>query len=413
MTSRERILASLNHQQPDRMSIDFGGHRSSGIMAIAYNKLKRHLGIETSDIYVYDMMQQLAVIEPELVDYFGVDTVELGRAFMTDEADWKEWVLPDGTPCKIPKYMNLEKRGDDWLLLNKSGKPIFIQKKGSLYFEQMFYPYLDCNPHKQDFSDLEEALAHLSGLPTPGDHIPQDKNGLSFLASQAKTFRQSTDRAIIGLFGGNMFELGQVLYRMDNFLLNQMMYLDAMHLFLGKVSELHLANLEKWLSAVGSYIDVVLFGDDFGGQTGPLISLDMYREFYKPLQKKLWTRAKELTGAKVLLHSCGGIEVFLEDFIDNGLDAVNPVQISSAGMDARLLKKKYGGRFTLWGGGCDTQSVLPGATPEQVKVHVLQQLDILAPGGDFVFQQVHNIMANVPPENIVAMFEAVREWSNR
>ena len=413
MTSRERILASLNHQQPNRPPIDFGGHRSSGIMAIAYNKLKRHLGIETSDIYVYDMMQQLAVIEPEVLDYFGVDTVELGRAFMTDEADWKEWVLPDGTPCKIPKYMNLEKRGDDWLLLNKSGKPIFIQKKGSLYFEQMFYPYLDRDPHEQNFSDLEEALAHLSGLPTPGDHIPQDKSGLSSLISQAKAFRQSTDRAIIGLFGGNMFELGQVLYRMDNFLLNQMMYPDAMHLFLGKACELHLANLEKWLSAVGSYIDVVLFGDDFSGQTGPLISLDMYREFYKPLQKKLWTRAKELTGAKVLLHSCGGIEVFLEDFIDNGLDAVNPVQISSAGMDARLLKKKYGGRITLWGGGCDTQSVLPGATPEQVKVHVLQQLDILAPGGDFVFQQVHNIMANVPPENIVAMFEAVREWSNR
>ena len=370
MTSRERILTSLNHKQPDRVAVDFGGHRSSGIMAIAYNNLKKHLGVDTGDIYIYDMMQQLAVIEPDILDHFEIDTVELGRGFMMDDSEWKEWVLPDGTPCKIPKYMQLEKQGDDWLLLNKVGKPIFIQKKGSLYFEQMFYPYLDCDLGVHDFSDLEEALDELSGLPTPGDHFSLDEVGLKRLTAGAAALRNSTDRAIIGLFGGNMFELGQVLFRMDNFLLHQMMYPEAIHLFLEKVCDLHLANLEKWLTAVGPYIDVVLFGDDFGGQNGPLISSDMYREFYKPLQKKLWARTKEIADVKVQLHSCGGIEVFLDDFIENGLDAVNPVQISSTGMDSQLLKKKYGGRFTLWGGGCDTQSVLADATPAAVKEHV-------------------------------------------
>jgi len=412
MTSRRRILTALKHRQPDRAPIDFGGHRSSGIMAIAYNRLKKYLGIDSGDIYVYDMMQQLAVIEPPILDLFGVDTIELGRAFMfmTDDAHWKAWTLPDGTPCKIPKHINLEKRGDDWLLLNSKGRPIFIQKKGSLYFEQMFYPWLDANPDEQDFSSLEKAFRQLSGLSTPGDHFSPDEEGLQQLAAGARALRQSTDRAIIGLFGGNLFEAGHTLYRMDNYLMHQMLHPDGVQRFLQALTDLHLTRLEKWLGAVGPYIDVILFGDDFGGQNGPLISPAMYCEFYKPLQKKLWTRAKELADVKVLLHSCGGIEPLIEDFIDNGLDAVNPVQISSAGMESRLLKQKYGGRFTLWGGGCDTQSVLANASPEEIKAHVTQQLDILAPGGDFVFQQVHNVMANVPAENIVAMFEAVREW---
>lgn len=410
MISRRRILTALKHRQPDRVPIDFGGHRSSGIMAIAYNKLKKHLGIDSGDIYVYDMMQQLAVIEPPILDLFGVDTIELGRAFMADDAHWKAWTLPDGTPCKIPKYINLEKRGDDWLLLNSEGRPIFIQKKGSLYFEQIFYPWLDANPDEQDFSNLEKTFEHLSGLSTPGEHFLLDEEGLQQLAAGAGALRQSTDRAIIGLFGGNLFEAGHTLYRMDNYLMHQMLHPDGLHRFLQALTDLHLARLEKWLGAVGPYIDVILFGDDFGGQSGPLISPAMYREFYKPLQKKMWLRAKELADVKVLLHSCGGIEPLIEDFIAIGLDAVNPVQISSAGMESRLLKQKYGGRFTLWGGGCDTQSVLANASPEEIKEHVTQQLDILVPGGDFVFQQVHNIMANVPPENIVAMFETVRKW---
>ncbi|MCF7855451.1 MAG: hypothetical protein K9N51_11685 [Candidatus Pacebacteria bacterium] len=170
-----------------------------------------------------------------------------------------------------------------------------------------------------------------------------------------------------------------------------------------------MANLEKWQTAVGPYIDSVLFGDDLGGQTGPLMSPDMYRKLYKPYHREMWTRVKELAPhVKIQLHSCGGIEPLLSDLADAGLDIVNPVQITCRGMDAQALKQKHGTRLTLWGGGCDTREVLPHGTPEQVRNHVREQAQILGAGGGFVFQQVHNILADVPPANIVAMFDELR-----
>ncbi|MBN1480132.1 methyltransferase [candidate division KSB1 bacterium] len=412
MTPRDRILTALNHQQPDCVPIDLGGHRSSGIMAIAYNKLKKYLGITSGDIYVYDMVQQLALIEEPIPDLFGIDTIEMGRGFLLNESDWKEWLLPDGTPSKIPSYISLKKRGDDWLLLNDRGLELGVQKKGCLYFEQIYYPLAERGIADDDFCDLEERLGeNIWSIPHPGAHLDiNDENQLQQMVAGAKKLRMATDRAIIGLFGGNMFETPQMMYRTDNWLLYHLMYPQQAHAFLEKLAHIHLKNLEKWLSAVGRYIDIILFGDDLGSQSGPLVSVDMYREFYKPYHKMLWNRAKQLADVKVLLHSCGAIEPFIDDFIDAGLDAVNPVQISCSGMDARSLKKKYAGRITLWGGGCDTQSILPDASPDVVKKHVKKQMNILAPGGDFVFQQVHNIMANVPPENIVAMLEAVEQY---
>ena len=229
------------------------------------------------------------------------------------------------------------------------------------------------------------------------------------MAERAKAFRASTDRAIVGLFGGNMFELPQWLYRMDNYLLATGMYTDKVLQLSEELYKIHLENLEKWMSAVGPYVDVVLFGDDLGGQQGPLISPDAYRELYKPYHKKLWGRAKELADVKVQLHCCGGIYELMEDLIDAGLDAINPVQVSCRGMDPARLKAEFGGRITFWGGGCDTQSILPMASPAGVKENVHELTSILSPGGGFVFQQVHNILANVPPENIVAMLEAVND----
>jgi uroporphyrinogen decarboxylase len=170
--------------------------------------------------------------------------------------------------------------------------------------------------------------------------------------------------------------------------------------------ERHLADLEGFLGAVGEYIDVVLFGDDLGMQTGPLISPAMYREFFKPRHRQLWSRAKELAEVKVMLHSCGGIRELLPDLIEAGLDAVNPVQTSCAGMDPAELKREFGADLVLWGGGCDTQEVLPYGAPEEVRRHVRERVRLLNPGGGFVFQQVHNILANVPVENVVAMLEA-------
>jgi len=409
MTPRERVLAALNHTEPDRVPVDFGGHRSSGMMAIAYAKLKDALGIASGGIYVYDMIQQLAIVEPPVLDALGIDVVEMGRGFLTEEADWVDWVLPDGTPCKIPYFIHVEKRGDAWVLLADDGTDLAIQKSGCLYFEQTHFPLMERGIEHDDFADLESQFARAvwTAIPSPGAHLPLDDAGLAEMATRAKALRASTDRAIIGLFGGNFFEIPQFLYRIDNYLADMALYPDAIHRLSEKLYEIHLGNLEKWLGAVGPYIDIILFGDDLGGQTGPLISPTMYREYYKPYQRKLWRRAKELADVKVMLHSCGGIEPLMGDLIDAGLDTTNPVQTNCRGMDARALKEKYGDRLCFWGGGCDTRDILPNATPDAVVRHVREQVGILNPGGGFVFQQVHNIMADVPPENVLAMFEAV------
>jgi len=181
------------------------------------------------------------------------------------------------------------------------------------------------------------------------------------------------------------------------------------HRFLDALVEIHLRNLERFLAAVGDSIDVILFGDDLGAQNGPQLSPAMYREYFKPRHALMWRRAKELAPVKVMLHCCGGVRQLLPDLIDAGLDAINPVQISCRGMDAAALKRDFGDRITFWGGGCDTQRILPETTPEDVARHTREQVSLLAPGGGFVFQQVHNILGNVPPENIVAMYRAVRQ----
>jgi uroporphyrinogen decarboxylase len=219
--------------------------------------------------------------------------------------------------------------------------------------------------------------------------------------------REKTDRAIIGLFGGNLFEIGQFLYRNDEFMMLLAGESQRAQHFLDKLVEIHLANLERFLGAVGEYIDIILFGDDLGMQTGPMLSPQMYREFFKPRHKLLWNRAKELADVKVMLHCCGGVRELIADLIDAGADSINPVQISCAGMNAAELKAEFGKDLTFWGGGCDTREVMPSSTPQQVAEHVKKQVEIFSPGGGFVFQQVHNILANVPPENITAMFDAV------
>lgn len=409
MNARERVLAALNYLEPDRIPVDLGGHRSSGIAAIALHRLRKYLDLPEKPVRVYDMVQQLAIVDDDILDLFGVDTVEMGRGFLLNDGDWKPWILPDGTDCEIPYYINVEKRGHDWLIFDDTGYELGILRKGCLYFEQTNFPLMERGIENDDFNDLRGMLGKniWAAVAHPGAHLPLDKAGLKEMAHRAEALRASTDRAIIGLFGGNMFELPQWLYRMDNYLLATGMYVDKALQLSEELYKIHLENLEKWMSAVGPYIDIVLFGDDLGGQQGPLISPEAYRELYKPYHKKLWGRAKEMADVKVQLHCCGGIYELMEDLIDAGLDAVNPVQISCRGMDPARLKKEFGGRITFWGGGCDTQRILPMATPEDVRKNVYELTGILSPGGGYIFQQVHNILANVPPENIVAMLNTV------
>ena len=228
MTPRQRVLAALNHQQPDKVPIDFSAHRSSGISAIAYAKLRRHMKLPERPIRVYDMIQQLAIVDPDVLDRFGVDTVEMGRGFLTDDRDWKDWTLPDGTPCQIPYYVNVRRDGPHWLICSDSGIPLGIQKKGCLYFEQIHFPRMDRPFAEDDFADLESSLGLTQwSTPHPGAHLPLNAEGLAEMARCAKRLRESTDRAIVGLFGGNMFETPQMLYRMDNYLMYMGLYPEA------------------------------------------------------------------------------------------------------------------------------------------------------------------------------------------
>ena len=407
LTSRERVMTAVNHQEPDRVPIDFSGHRSSGIMAVAYNRLKQHLNIDTGDIYVYDFVQQLAIVEPEVLDRFSVDVIEMGRGFALSPEDWRDWVLPDGTPCKIPAHIQPIQVGNDWHVYHEDGTLIAIQKEGCLYFEQTCWPLAESDD--ASFDDLTVPMEKVmwASLATPPAPIGYDSDGLAQLSSGAKALRESSDRAIVGLFGGSLFEFGQFLFGMANFLFLMAAEPARIHRFLDKMVERHLDDLHKYLSAVGPYIDIILFGDDLGMQTGPMISPRMYWEYLQPREKLMWETAKRLADVKVMLHSCGGLYPLMPGLIEAGVDIVQPVQTAAGGMEAERLKREFGEDICLWGGGCDTQSVLPRGTPEEVAEDVRRRVSTFAPGGGFVFQQVHNIMAGVSPENIVAMFDAV------
>ncbi len=400
MTSQERVLAALDHREPDRVPVDFSGHRSSGIAAMAYPRLRKYLGLRPRPIRVYDVVQQLAIVDQDVLERFGVDTMELGRGFALDESSWSPWTLPDGTPCFVPAWTQIERDDKRWVIRSRSGRILAHMPDGALYFEQTYFPFLEGD----DLSAIRDVLGESMWTAIASPPGPIDAGSL---AEGARRLKAGTDRAVIGLFGGNLFEVGQFLYRNDQFMMLLAGEPRHAHQFLDKLMEIHLANLERFLAAVGEHIDIILFGEDLGMQTGPMMSPQMYCEFFQPRHKLLWGRAKELADVKVMLHCCGGVRELMPHLIEAGLDAINPVQISCRGMDARELKAEFGKDVTFWGGGCDTQDLLPNGTPQQVAEHVKQQVKILNPGGGFVFQQVHNILANVPPENIVAMFDAV------
>ncbi len=400
MTSRERVLAAMNHREPARVPVDLSGHRSSGIAALAYPKLRRFLGLPSRPIRVYDIIQQLAIVDEDVLDRFGVDTIELGRGFALQETDWAPWTLPDGTECLVPAWTRLERQEQRWVIRSDSRQILAHMPDGALYFEQTYFPLAQGDGPRTVRAALDQTMwTAIAGPPGPVD--------LQMLRKGAERLRAGTDRAIIGLFGGNLFETGQFCHRNDLFMMMLAAEPGKVRAFLDELMEIHLERLERFLEAVGPYIDIILFGDDLGMQTGPIISPRMYCDFFKPRHKLLWNRARQLADVKVMLHCCGGVRELLPHLIEAGLDAINPVQISCRGMDAGALKTEFGKDLTFWGGGCDTREVLANATPGQVAEHVKRQVDILRPGGGFVFQQVHNILANVPPENIVAMLDAV------
>lgn len=406
MTSRERVLAALNHDQPDRVPIDLSGHRSSGIAAMAYSALRRHLALPPRPIRVYDVVQQLAIVDEDVLEMFHVDTVELGRAFAVEDHYWTDWVLPDGTECLVPVWARPVMEDGGWVLKSRvSGRSIATMPPGVWYFEQSNFPFLEAERLDNLEGELSECMWSAIGSP-PGP-LASGPDGEDEFVRKARSFRARTDRAVIGLFGGNLLELGQWFYRNDNFLMLLATEPERAHAFLDRLMEIHLRNLERFLRVAAPFIDIILFGDDLGMQSGPQISPAMYKRYFQPREHLMWQMVKaKAPHLKIMLHCCGGVRELLPGLIEAGLDALNPVQITCRGMEAHALKHDFGRELTLWGGGCDTRHVLTYGTTGQVAEHVKQQVTTLAPGGGFVFQQVHNILADVPPANIVAMYEA-------
>ena len=416
MTSRERILASVRHREPDRVPVDLGSTPSSGISAIAYHNLKEYLGIHQGHTRVYDVVQQLAQPEEMILDRFGVDVLDIGRAFNTRDEDWYDVTLPQGISVQFPAWFHPVRQPDgSWDAFIPDGDPnglrIATMPATGTFFDQTYFPYLDGYP--DNFDDLPQEMPRVlwAGLVhSPWDHAGEP-DFWQQLRERAIALRQRSDRALVIVAGCNLFEWGTFLRRIDNFLMDLVLNQSAVERLLDALMEIHLDTLEKVCAAVGDVADILRFGDDLGMDTGPFMSPDTYRKLFKPRHTILCNYVKEHSQMHTFLHSCGSIYRLLPDLIEAGYDIINPVQLGTRDMEAERLKKEFGQDITFWGGGCDTRHVLNRATPAEVKDHVKRLLDIWMPGGGFVFNTVHNILPDVPPENIEAMFEAVAEFA--
>ena len=416
MTSRERILASVRHQEPDRVPVDLGATPSSGISAIAYRNLKKHLGIGEGHTRVYDVVQQLAQPEEMILDRYGVDVLDIGRTFNTRDEDWYDVTLPQGIQVQFPAWFHPVKQPDgSWDAFIPDGDPnglrIASMPATGTFFDQTYFPYLDGYP--DDFRDLPLEMSRIlwaALVHSPWDHAAEP-DFWQKLRERAIALRQSSDRALVIVAGCNLFEWGTFLRRMDNFLMDLALNQADVERLLDALMEIHLDTLEKVCEAVGDVADILRFGDDLGMDTGPFMAPDTYRKLFKPRHTILCNYVKEHSQMHTFLHSCGSIYRLLPDLIEAGYDIINPVQLGTRDMEAERLKKEFGQDITFWGGGCDTRQVLNRAAPAEVKDHVKGLLDIWMPGGGFVFNTVHNILPDVPPENIEAMFEAVAEFA--
>jgi uroporphyrinogen decarboxylase len=412
MTRRERVLAAIAHKPPDRTPVDLGAMRSTGITAIAYHRLKAHLGIATGATRVYDVVQQLAQPEPAILDLAGSDVVDLGRTFLTEPSDWKPFELAGGLPAEIPAYANLVRRGDGWVARHTDGTVIGAMPRDAFYLSQTVHPLRDWDGRDRSVLDRLPALMEKvtwSALPSAPFHKPLTPDHLAEIRRRAKALYETTDYAVMVGFGGNLLEWGEYLCGMDRFLMDLAEDRPKAEALLDKLVEMHLANLEKVLDAVEGYVQVIQMGDDLGTQLATVVSPRMYREVFKPRQRMIYERIRRRKGIHLFLHSCGAIADIIPDLVEIGVEILNPVQTSGRGMEPARLKREFGKDLVFWGGGCDTRDVLPDRTPDEVRRHVRERIGILGVDGGFVFCQVHNILPNVPPANVVAMYEGVKE----
>ncbi len=379
MTSRERLVTALNHEEPDRVPIDLGGFQT-GIHRLPYLQLLEHLGIQ-DDLAILDPVQQLARPCEAVLERLHVDTR----------------YLVAGAPESFAGGIEQNTReGRLWHDLRDEFGVVW-----SMPDDQPFF--MDISHHPL----ANATIGDLDSYPFPRGNDPTRFRGLR---DKAQHMRDETPYATCTGIGGVVYEYCWYLRGLERWLVDMLENPAFCEALLDRMLAFWTGYYSDFMGEVGDLVDVIMIGDDLAGQAGPLFSPEFYRTVVKPRQKRLVQHIRSLTDARIWYHTCGSCVTYIPDLIDNGIDILNPVQISAANMDPEMLKRQYGRDLTFWGGGIDAQHVLPAATPAEVREHVKRNLDAFKPGGGYVFNNCHNIQAGVPPENIVALFDAAFEY---
>ena len=418
MTSRERIIDAIEHRQSDCIPLDLGAAPTTGIAASALYKLKRAMGLiaDGEPIKIIEPFQMLGEIDAPLRLELGLDVIGLpapSNFFGFANTDYKPWRLFDGTPVLVPGLFNTtpDENGDilQYPKGNLASGASARMPNGGFYFDAIIRqkPIDDNNLRVED--NLQEFQ-------------PLAADDLQYYAANTARLRRESDCAIMILGPGTA--LGDIalvpapwlpdpsgIRDVEEWYVSLIARKDYVAEVYARQTQIAVANLALLWQAVGRNADIIyMSGTDFGTQCAPFLSPDTYRELYLPHHRRMNDWVHSNTTWKTFMHSCGSIEPLIDHFIEAGFDILNPVQASAAGMDLQLLKSRYGGRITFWGGGVDTQQTLPRGTPQEVRQQVRRRLKVLAPGGGFVFNTVHNIQADVPAENLLAMFDEVRNF---
>lgn len=414
MNSRKRIITALSHNQPDRIPIDFGSTPVSGIHVLPIYKLRSALGLKNIPVKMIEPYQMLGEIDDELSEILGIDTIGLSgknNMFGFANENWKEFKTSWEQTILVPGKFPVEKdQNGDYLMFPESD--ISQKPSAKMPSDGFFYAAII----RQDPID-ESKLNPEDNLEEFG--LVSDEE-LSFWKNQVNK-NYSKGKATVANFGGT--GLGDIalvpamqlkhpkgIRDVTEWYISTVTRQDYIHEVFEKQTDIALTNFKKFYDVIGNRIDVVMLcGTDFGTQTSQFCSADTFRNLWFPYYKKMNDWIHKNTEWKTFKHSCGSVEPFIDLFIEAGFDILNPVQISAKGMEPALLKKQFGDRIVFWGGGVDTQKVLAFGTPQEVEKQVLDNCEIFSKNGGFVFNTVHNIQANVPIENILSMFNALRK----
>lgn len=396
VTSRERILAAIHHEETDRLPIDLGSSRSTGINAIAYTKLREYLG-DKNDTVMFDVKQCLAIPDEEIMQRLGVDVVILPRLVPSVGVridEYKRGMLPrDAGECLLAKAFEPRKLKNGSLgLYNKDGQLIAVRPKDGLYFDECFHPLADAETE----ADIDRRLT----LPAISDEE------MRWQHDKAKAIFEHTEYAISGATSTSLFEKGLKDWGYENFLCNLLAEPELVEYYLDKLTDAYIIMMERYLDAVGDFVQIVQNNDDFGSQQGMLIAPELYRKLFKPRHARINEAIKrKCPNVHISLHCCGSIYPIIGDIIESGYDILNPLQKECANMDPAKIKREFGKKVTIWGGALSTQTTMTHGTIDDIINEAKEMIRIYAPGGGFVFSQIHNIQADISPEKILAFFD--------